>query len=146
MKKILLILFIGTLITLISYAFQIVPESIPLTVKQAFEKKFPSATNVSYQMENRDYEITFKNKGVGMSANFNPSGDWLETETVMIESDVPKEVLISVATNFAGFLITEVARVDGPNNDVNYEVTLKKDNDVNEVKFSPKGEILKKTP
>jgi hypothetical protein len=146
MKKIILFLLAGMLITFTGYALNILPENVPLVVKQAFEKKFPAATNVAYQMEKKDYEVTFKDKGVGMSANFNPSGEWLETETVMIESDVPKEVLTSVATNYPGFIITEVAKIDGPNDVLNYEMKLKKDKVVEEVKFSPKGEILKKTP
>jgi hypothetical protein len=97
-------------------------------------------------MEKNDYEVSFKDKGVGMSANFNSKGEWLETETVMIESDLPKEVLTSVATNFVGFLITEAAKLEGPDNVLNYEMVLKKGKEGVEVKFSPKGEILKKTP
>jgi hypothetical protein len=81
-----------------------------------------------------------------MSANFNSKGEWLETETIMIESDLPKEVLTSTATNFVGFVMTEITKVEGPNNVLNYEMNLKKNKESYEVKFSPKGEILKKTP
>ena len=97
-------------------------------------------------MEKKDYEVSFKDNGVGMSANFNSSGEWLETETVMIESDLPKEVLTSVATNFVGFMTTEITKVEGPNKVLNYEMNLKKGKEGYEVKFTPKGEILKKTP
>ena len=81
-----------------------------------------------------------------MSANFNSRGEWLETQTIMIESDLPKEVLTSVATNFVGFVITDITKIDGPNNVLNYEMHLKKGTVAEKVKFSPKGEILKKTP
>jgi hypothetical protein len=67
-------------------------------------------------------------------------------ETIMIESDLPKEVLTSVATNFVGYTITEITKVESPNNVLNYEMNLKKDKEGYEVKFSPKGDILKKTP
>lgn len=146
MKKIIGLLSALLLISLMGFTQTITSDKVPPAVLEAFAKKFPAATDVTYAMENHDYEISFKDKGVGMSANFNPSGEWLETETVMIESDLPKEVLTSVATNFVGFMITDISKVDGPGKVENYEMNLKKDKVGYEVKFSPKGEILKKTP
>jgi len=128
------------------YTQKITPDKVPVPVKEAFAKKFPAATDVKYEMEKKDYEVTFKDKGVGMSANFNSKGEWLETKTIMIESDLPKEVLTSVATNFVGYSITEITKVEGPNNVLNYEMKLKKDKEGYEVKFSSKGDVLKKTP
>jgi hypothetical protein len=64
----------------------------------------------------------------------------------MIESDLPKAVLTSAATNFVGFTMTEITKVEGPKNVLSYEMKLKKNKESYEVKFSPKGEILKKTP
>lgn len=146
MKKIIALLSACLLFTLVGYTMTIDPESIPAAVKESFAKKFPDATNIRYGMENKDYEVSFKDKGVGMSANFNSSGEWLETETVMIESDLPKDVKTSVATNFVGFMISNISKVEGPDNVSNYEMDLKKAKVGYEVKFSPKGEILKKTP
>ena len=134
------------LISLMGYSQEITAEKVPAAVKEAFAKKFPAVTDVKYQMEKTDYKIAFKDKEVGMSANFNSKGEWLETETIMIESDLPKEVLTSVATNFTGFMITEITKSEGPDNVLNYEMILKKDKEGYEVKFSPKGDILKKTP
>ena len=146
MKRIIVLLSACLLISLMVYSQEVTPEKVPGAVKEAFAKKFPNATYVKYQMEKKDYEVSFKDKGIGMSANFNSSGEWLETETVMIESDLPKEVLTSVATNFVGFMTTEITKVEGPNKVLNYEMNLKKGKEGYEVKFSPKGEILKKTP
>ena len=126
MKKIIVLLSVCLLISLMGYSQEIALEKVPAPVKEAFAKKFPAATDVKYEMEKKDYEITFKDKGVGMSANFNSTGEWLETETVMIESDLPKEVLTSVATNFVGFLITDIAKVEGPDKVLNYEMNLKR--------------------
>ena len=146
MKKLIVLLSACLLISLMGYTQTITSEKVPAAVKEAFAKKFPAATNVNYKMEKKDYEFTFKDKGVGMSANFNSTGEWLETETIMIESDLPKDVLTSVATNFVGFMVTDIAKVEGPDKVLNYEMNLKKDKVGYEVKFSPKGEILKKTP
>ncbi len=146
MKKIIVLLSAFLLISFMGFTQTITPDKVPQAVKEAFAKKFPAATDLKYSMEKKDYEISFKDKGVGMSANFNSAGEWLETETVMIESDLPKEVLTSVATNYVGFMISNISKLEGPDKVLNYEMDLKKDKVGFEVKFSPKGEILKKTP
>ena len=146
MKKIIVLLSAVLLICFMGFTQTITPDKVPQAIKESFAKKFPAATNIKYEMEKKDYEMSFKDKGVGMSANFNSAGEWLETETIMIESDLPKDVLTSVATNFVGFMITDIAKVEGPDKVLNYEMNLKKDKVGYEVKFSPKGEILKKTP
>jgi hypothetical protein len=146
MKKIIVLLSVCLLFAFLGYTQTIPAEKVPAPVKESFAKKFPAATSVAYNMEKMDYKVTFKDKAVGMSANFNSRGEWLETQTIMIESDLPKEVLTSVATNFVGFVITDITKIDGPDNVLNYEMHLKKGTVAEKVKFSPKGEILKKTP
>jgi len=146
MKKIIVLLSACMLISLMGYSQKITPDKVPAPVKEAFANKFPTATDVKYEMEKKDYEINFKDKGVEMSANFDATGKWLETETEIKQSDLPKEVSSSVAKNFAGFKISELAKVETPDKGLLYEMDLKKDKEGFEVQFSPKGDILKKTP
>ena len=146
MKKIIILLSACLLISLMGFTQKITPDKVPAPVKQAFAKKFPGATDVKYEIEKKDYEINFKDKGVEMSANFDATGKWLETETEIKESDLSKEVSASVAKNFAGFKISEVDKTETPNKGLIYEMDLKKDKEGFEVQFSPKGVILKKTP
>ena len=146
MKKIVVLLAACLLISLMGHTQKITPDKVPAPVKEAFAKKFPAATDIKYEMEKKDYEINFKEKGVEMSANFDATGKWLETETEIKESDLPKDVSASVVKNFAGFKISEVAKTETPDKDLIYEMDLKKDKEGFEVQFSPKGDILKKTP
>ena len=145
MKKIVVLLSACLLISLMGYTQKITLDKVPAPVKQAFAKKFPAATDVKYEMEKKDYEINFKDKGVEMSANFDVTGKWLETETEIKESDLPKAVSASVAKNFAGFKISEVAKTETLDKGLIYEMDLKKDKEGFEVQFSPKGDVLKKT-
>jgi hypothetical protein len=69
MKKIIVLLSACLLISLLGFTRKITPDKVPAPVKQAFAKKFPNATDVKYEMEQKDYEITFKDKGDEMSAN-----------------------------------------------------------------------------
>jgi len=146
MKKIIVLLSACLLISLIGHTQKITMDKVPAPVKEAFTKKFPAATDVKYEMEKKDYEINFNDKGVEMSVNFDPTGKWLETETEIKESDLPKEVYASVTKNFSGFKISEVAKTEIPDKGLIYEMDLKKDKEGFEVQFSPKGDILKKTP
>ena len=145
MKNIIVLLSACLLISLMGYTQKVAPDKVPAPVKQAFAKKFPAATDLKYEMEKKDYEINFKDKGVEMSANFDVTGKWLETETEIKESDLPKEVSASVARNFTGFKISEIAKTEAPGKGLIYEMDLKKDKEGFEVQFSPKGDIVKKT-
>jgi hypothetical protein len=146
MKKIFVLLSACLLISLMGYSQSIPSDKVPANIKQAFGIKFPATTDVKYELETKDYEVTFKVKGVSMSANFDPTGKWLETETEIKESDLPKEVSTSVARNFAGFKISEVAKVESADKGLCYEMDLKKDKEGYEVQFSPKGDVIKKHP
>jgi len=146
MKKVILLLSACLLISLMGNSQKVDSGKIPASVKQAFAKKFPAATDVKYGMEKKDYEINFKDKGVEMSANFNATGKWLETETEIKEKDLPKEVSGSVVRNFAGFKMSEIAKSEAPGKGLIYEMDLTKDNEGYEVRFSPKGDIVMKTP
>jgi Putative beta-lactamase-inhibitor-like, PepSY-like len=144
MKKIMIILSACLLISILGYSQKTNVDKVPAPVKEAFAKKYPAATNVKYEMEKKDFEVTFSDKGVEMSANFDATGKWLETETEMKAADLPKEVSVSVGKNFAGFKISEVAKTETPDKGLIYEMDLKKDKEAYEVQFSQKGEILKK--
>jgi hypothetical protein len=144
MKKIIVTLSACLLISLLGYSRKITPDKVPAPVKQAFSKKFPAATDVKYEMEKNDFEITFKEKGIEKSANFDATGKWLETETEFKAIDLPKEVTASVAKNFSGYKISEIAKVETPDKGQIYEMDLKKGKDGYEVQFSSNGDVLKK--
>ncbi|MGA2822265.1 MAG: PepSY-like domain-containing protein [Bacteroidales bacterium] len=146
MKKLIASLSACLLIGLMVYTQNIPPDEVPAPVKQTFAKKFPAATSIKYEMGKNDYEVTFKDNGVEMSADFNSSGEWLETETIIKESDLPKEVTASVAKNFAGYQISEVAKVKAKNKGLIYKIDLKTNKVGFEAQFSPKGNVLKSTP
>ena len=126
------------------YTQKIPSDEVPAPVKQPFTKIFPAATDAKYEMEKKDYEVTFKDKGVRNSANFDPTGKQLETETAKKEPDLPKEVSVSVAKDFDGFMISEVTKVEMQDKPLFYEMDLKKDKEGYNTQFSPKGYVLKK--
>ena len=147
MKKLIVLLSACLLISLLGYTQNIIaPEKVPAPVKQAFATKFPAATDAKYKINKKCYEVTFKDKGIGTSANFNTTGKWLKTATAITESDLPKEVTSAIAKDFAGFKISEVSKVETSDKPLFYKMDLKKDKEGYKTQFSPKGDVLKRTP
>jgi hypothetical protein len=146
MKKFVVLLTVCLIFSIAGYSQVIAPEKVPVPVKKAFSKKFPAAVDVKYEMEKKDYEITFKDEGTEMSAIFDATGAWIETETEIKASDLPAEVSASVKKNFPGFKLSEIVRTETPTMGFSYEMDMKKAKEGYEVQFSLKGEILKKTP
>lgn len=146
MKNILVILSVSFLISLMGYSQKVLPEKVPSAVKNAFTMKFPAATDVNYAMEKNTYKINFNDKGVVTSAHYSTVGKWLETETSIPESNLPKEVTAAINTDFPGFIISHVSKVETPDKPLIYEMNLKKDNQAFAATFSSKGDVLKKKP
>lgn len=146
MKKIVMILSVCLLISFLGYSQEITPDKVPSHVKQAIDKKFPTATDIKYVMDKKNYKISFKEKDIQKSASFNAYGTWLETVTKITETDLPKKVMKSVTKNFAGYTMSEVATVETPTIKMGYEMDLKNDQQGYDVRFSPKGDILRKVP
>ena len=146
MKKIVVLLSACLLFSFMGYTQELTPDKVPASVLQAFAKKFPAATDVKYELKKNNYEIAFRDKGIREFTKFNPTGKWLDTKTAIVESDLPKEVSASIAKNFAGFKISEVTTIETPDKPLFYMMDLKKDKEGYKVHFSPKGDVLKKTP
>jgi hypothetical protein len=146
MKKLIVLLSACLLFSLIGYSQSIPADKVPAPVTKAFATKFPAATDVNYVLKQKNYEITFKDKGIGTSANFDATGKWLKTKTAIKESDLPKEVSAAIAKDFAGFKISEVTKVETTDKPIFYMMDLKNDKEGYRVHFSPKGDVVKKAP
>jgi hypothetical protein len=146
MKQIMLFLSGVLLISLTGFSQEITPDKVPAQVKQTFTKMFPNPTEVKYGMEKKNYVISFKDQEAEKSASFSSTGRWLETQTKITESDIPKKVMKAVNKSFKGFTISETATVESPSVELAYKMNLKNDTQGYEVEFGPKGNMMKKTP
>jgi hypothetical protein len=116
---------------------------IPAAVISSFKKTFSNADKVQWSKEGPgDFEAEFKSKGVEKSANFDASGKWVNTETVMKESDLPPQVKSAIAKEFAGYKVREVELYESPEKPAGYELELKKKNSEFEVIMAADGRIL----
>ncbi len=120
MKKALMFL---TIAILSSCSFAAKP---PKAVLDSFSKKFPSATKVSWGKEAKlEWEAEFTFEGNKISANFAQDGAWLETESEIKSTELPKAVLASINKTYPGWKIAEADKTETSKHGLIYEADLK---------------------
>jgi hypothetical protein len=128
-----------------AFAQKMKQAKVPEAVVQSFKSKFSTATKVRWERESAtEFEVNFKQNGPSLSAKFNQSGQWLETESEIKMADLPEAVRNAVAQNFKGYAADEIERVETSDKGLIYEMELKRGKEKWEVQFSPEGTVLKK--
>ena len=146
MKKIIIVLLTAALVSNEAIAQKISDEKVPAAVASAFKAKFPKTTKMSWEMENANaYEAEFKLNGEKVSANFDSSGKWLETETDIKVSALPAAVQKAIKKDFAGFKIEEASKVESARDGNCFEVEIEKGKEEFDVLFTADGKMLSKT-
>ena len=112
----------------------------PKGVSDAFNKKFASATDVKWKQEGEEWETEFKQENTEMSASFEASGKWLETEAEIKLKDLPAEAHKAINLKFEGWEIEKVETVETPNFK-GYEMLLEKEDTETEILVTATGEI-----
>jgi hypothetical protein len=117
---------------------------VPKAVKDAFEKKFPAATNVSWAKENaKEYEANFKLNGTAMSANFLSNGNWKETETEITIAGLPAAVSDAIKSSYKGYSITGADKIETAEGAISFEADIKLGKKKKEVLYKPDGTVIK---
>lgn len=103
-------------------------QTVPSSVQQTFQKKFPHAQKVSWGKENAtEFEADFVLSGTHMSANFDTQGNWKETEVEISQSDLPTAVQKSLKNDYADVEVKHVFKVTQPSQTI-YEVAVTNEN------------------
>jgi hypothetical protein len=137
------IILIATLSFLSVSAFS--QKNPPENVKKELYKKYATAQSIKWDNEEKnEWEAEFTMEGKKMSASFDNSGKWLESETVINEKELPSSVEITLNKDFAGYKKGHIEIFESPAMN-GYEIGLKKGETSLEVILDDKGNILKKT-
>ena len=119
---------------------------LPKIVLQAFNERFPDAKRVDWEQENdQEWEAEFKWNHTKYSANFNLEGKWLETEHEIEPTDIPTNILNSLAAHlkkqdYLKYDIEEAELVETPEGTA-YELEIEANNMEYEVYINPLGQI-----
>ncbi len=110
----------------------------PQAVLQAFQKAYPNAEDVDWEMEDGMYEAEFEQGDKEQSATFTATGQLIETETEIAVSELPAAVREYLAANYKGKKIKEAARIVTAKNTVMYEAEVKR----RDLMFDEQGQLL----
>jgi hypothetical protein len=141
MKNLVTLVLAFTLISFSAFSQKTPPE----TVKKEFAKKYITAQSVKWDSEEQnEWEAEFTMDGKKMSASFDNSGKWMESETSITEKDLPVPVVNSLNKDFQGYKKSDISIFEDSQLK-GFELTLKKGEISIEVQIDNNGKIIKKT-
>ena len=117
---------------------------VPPAVKNAFNTKYPNATNVTWAKENaKEYEAEFKLNNNSVSANFGMDGSWVETETMIPVAELPAAVSAAIIKKYPGAVITMAEKLEMPGDKLLYEAAFKVNGKKKSLELNPDGSLVK---
>ena len=123
---------------------KITEKDLPVPVKTALNNKFPGATDIKWEKENKkELEANFKMYNADVSANFGLDGTWVETETTIPASELPAAVTNAVNTKYPGAVYGRTEKIEKPDGKILYEVNITVNNKKKELELNPDGVIIK---
>lgn len=136
--------YIVMMASLVAINLSCIAITVPKAVADAFEKKFPGATNIKWGKENtKEYEAEFKMNGKAMSANFSVEGNWMETEAAIEVSGLPAAAASTITAKYPGYTISGVFKIEKADGKTTYEAEIKKGSKKMEVILASDGTIIK---
>lgn len=113
---------------------------VPSIVKAALSKKYPSATRVTWEKENGNYEANWGGKGgEDNSVQFTPKGDFIEIVNVIPLSQLPAPVAGYIKSHYKGAKITEAGKVTDAKGKITYEAEVNH----KDIHFDENGNFMK---
>lgn len=96
---------------------------VPGMVKASFEKQYPGLTG-TWEKEDGNYEVNFKQNGSAMSAIISPSGSILETETDIKVSELLPAISSYIKSHYKNKVIKEAAKIVNADGSLTYEAEV----------------------
>ena len=141
MKNFVILIFALSIISFSAFSQKNPPEN----VKKEFTKKYTAAQSVKWDNEEKnEWEAEFTLDGKKMSASFDNSGKWIESETRIMEKDLPASVAMTLNNDFQGYKKGQIEIFESPEMK-GFEIGLKKGEASLEVIIDNNGKVIKKT-
>lgn len=118
---------------------------VPANVKKGFSTKYPGSKVDQWEKEGADYEAEFHLNKVESSAVFTADGTFKELEQEIKTSELPKAVTDYCTKNYAGYKLSEAAKITDAAGKVMFEAEMEKDKMAFDAIFDDKGNFVKKS-
>lgn len=129
MRK-LYILLAAASICSAAYAGPVMDDDIakaPKKVEKAFQKMYPGAKDVEWELKKDIYAVDFKIDGKDVEAYFNAEGTWLRSKEDVSASSVPAAVKKAVKEAYPDFRIEDYDLVKDARGNEFYSVEIEKE-------------------
>ncbi|MBN8850805.1 MAG: hypothetical protein BGO55_30105 [Sphingobacteriales bacterium 50-39] len=142
MKQTLLLTIITLSLTTTTVTAQKVKSAdVPEAVKTALQKKYPSASNVTWEKEKGNFEANWGGRSKeDNSVVFTPDGTFVEIVVAIPVADLPPGVVTYVKAHYPDTKITEAGKVTDAKGKITYEAEVKG----KDLVFDQQGNFLKK--
>ncbi|MNU12015.1 hypothetical protein D3C71_00360 [compost metagenome] len=145
MKNLILtISILGLSITNIS-AQDIRQSEVPSVILNHFQKSFPKAADIDWEIKGNYYEVEFETGFLGDDHKilYSRDGKLVRHEEEISKSNLPKTVLASIKRSFNGYRTDDIKKIT-EGGKVIYNVELKSNSQEWKVVFDAQGRILQK--
>ena len=143
--KTMLMVVASVLTVSCAHAQKMKESEVPLKVKESFAKKYPGAKVEKWEKEEADYEADFDLNKVESSAVFDVNGNFKEIEQEIKTTDLPKAVADYCAKSYAGYKLSEAAKITDATSKIFYEAEMSKGKEHFDAVFDDKGNFVKKS-
>jgi hypothetical protein len=141
MKNLITLMLAFVLISFSAFSQKTPPE----IVKKEFAKKYATAQTVKWDSEEKnEWEADFTVDGKKMSAAFDNTGKWMESEIAITEKELPAVVVATLNKDYPGYKKSDISNFEDPKFK-GFELTLKKGEAAVEVLIDNSGKVIKKT-
>lgn len=110
--------------SLTGLAQKIKASEVPESVKQSFQKRYPSGKVEHWEKEGSIYEAEFDNGKEETTVSFDASGQLIETEVEISTAELPQSIKDWLNTKTGGKKIKEAERVKDNTGKLTYEVEV----------------------
>ena len=139
-RSILLAVAIGCFLSIPAVAQRVKSADVPAAVKTALQKKYPSASGVTWEKEKGNFEANWGGASKeDHSVLFTPSGVFVEQVEAMPVAQLPAAVMAYVHAHYSGAKITEAGKVTDAERHTRYEAEVKG----KDLLFDEKGNFIK---
>jgi len=126
MKNTLLLTFLSFSLTTTLTAQKVKSADVPQAVKSALLKKYPSASNVTWEKEKGNFEANWGGKSKeDNSVVFTPDGSFVEMVVAIPVANLPLGVVTYIKAHYPGSKITEAGKVTDAKGKISYEAEVK---------------------
>ncbi len=117
--------------------------SAPEIIQKEFELRFPGATDVSWERENpKGWIAEFIWNDRNVHVNYSFSGQWVETQTQIQLSELPKAVLETMESFYPDWKIVLTNKIENTKPDLLFKVAIQKDSKIQEIVLKEDGTLV----